>query len=85
MLSSENAFRLRPAATLFVTALGVVALSVHFLSAQSAPDQKSLGNSFNQTIKPFFQKNCQRCHNSDLGTAGVRTDHFGDSSGRIEI
>src|SRR5947209_911905 len=76
MLSSPNAFRLRPAAALFLTALASVPLSVHFLSAQSTTDQKSLENSFKQTIKPFFQKNCENCHNSDLGTAGVRTDQL---------
>jgi hypothetical protein len=52
-------------------------LGVHFLSAQSAPDgQKALESSFKQTVKPFFQKNCQVCHNSDLNTADVRTDQL---------
>ncbi|MEO8592697.1 MAG: DUF1592 domain-containing protein [Candidatus Solibacter sp.] len=50
------------------------------LSAQTAQNtQKTLENSFHETVKPFFQKNCQSCHNSDLSTAGVRTDQLDPS------
>src|SRR5438309_1502457 len=32
--------------------------------------------SFDEVPKPFFQKNCMPCHNSDTGTAGIRVDQL---------
>src|SRR5215831_14284940 len=53
------------------------AVGAHFLSAQTPQTgQKELETSFSEKVKPFFQKNCQGCHNSDLSTAGVRTDQL---------
>jgi mono/diheme cytochrome c family protein len=46
------------------------------LAAQTSPAPTSLDASFEKTVRPFFQKNCQSCHNSDLGTAGVRVDQL---------
>ena len=46
-------------------------------AAQTAPNgQQALESSFNRDGKPFFQKNCQGCHNSELSTAGVRIDQL---------
>src|SRR5215813_5896550 len=77
MGSSTNWLRLRAAFAVSSAAIASVALSVHFLPAQTGQGgQNALESSFNQTVKPFFQKNCQSCHNSDLSTAGVRTDQL---------
>jgi mono/diheme cytochrome c family protein len=57
--------------------MAIALATVRFLGAQAPQDrQKAVESSFNQIIKPFFQKNCQTCHNSDLGTAGVRVDQL---------
>ena len=54
-----------------------IALTAHFLPAQTAQDQqKALASSFESIVKPFFARNCMSCHNSDLGTAGVRVDQL---------
>ncbi|MEO8592701.1 MAG: hypothetical protein ABI759_05235 [Candidatus Solibacter sp.] len=80
MGSSINRPRLRTAVGVVLAAGASVALSVHFLSAQTAQNtQKTLEKSFHETVEPFFQKNCQSCHNSDLRTAGVRTDQLDTS------
>jgi len=77
MGSSTNWLRIRAAFAVSLAVLASAALSVHFLTAQTAPDgQRAMESSFQQTVRPFFQKNCQGCHNSDLGTAGVRTDQL---------
>ena len=80
MGSSINRPRLRAMAGVGLAAGACVAFSVHFLSAQTAQNtQKTLESSFHETVKPFFQKNCQTCHNTDLSTAGVRTDQLDPS------
>jgi hypothetical protein len=54
-----------------------VALTTRFLPAQTAGSApKSLEPGFEQTVKPFFAKNCIKCHNSDLSTAGIRVDQL---------
>jgi mono/diheme cytochrome c family protein len=50
---------------------GGIALTPRFLPAQTA-----LEPSFNETVKPFFNQNCVKCHNSDLSTAGIRVDQL---------
>src|SRR5689334_2699293 len=68
---------LRAVFAICLAAIASVAISAHFLRAQTAPNgQDALESSFKATVKPFFQKNCQGCHNSDLSTAGVRTDQL---------
>src|SRR5581483_3198260 len=49
--------------------ISLVLASVSF--AVAAPE-----SSFETEVKPFFQKNCMLCHNSDKGTAGVRVDQL---------
>ena len=53
-----------------------IALSTHFLVAQTGGVEKDLVPSFEQIVKPFFKQNCVSCHNSDLGTAGIRVDQL---------
>jgi hypothetical protein len=56
---------------------GAVAVTTRFLPAQTAGSApKSLEPGFEQTVKPFFAKNCIKCHNSDLSTAGIRVDQL---------
>ncbi len=43
-----------------------------FINAQDSPDPL-----FQGMIQPFFQKYCQRCHNVDKATSGVRVDNLG--------
>src|SRR3954469_9574709 len=77
MASPVKSLRMRAVFAVSLAVFAMVALSVHLVLAQRAPDeQKSLETSFQETVKPFFQKNCQGCHNSDLSTAGVRTDQL---------
>lgn len=77
MAPPGSSFRLRAITAVGLATFVSAGLTVHFLPAQTAPNgQQALENSFNQTVKPFFQKNCQTCHNSDLSTAGVRTDQL---------
>jgi mono/diheme cytochrome c family protein len=76
-LSFARYIRLRAVLAAGVGTIAGAAIGAHLLWAQSPQDsQKALESSFDQTVKPFFQKNCQGCHNSDLGTAGVRVDQL---------
>lgn len=50
--------------------------------------QNSSGVSFEQTVQPFLQKNCQLCHNAKLKTAEVDFTQFktgADAEGGTEI
>ncbi len=69
--------RLRTFWAISLGAGAAIAFTTRFLPAQTAPDsQKAIEISFQQMVKPFFEKNCKSCHNSDLGTAGVRVDQL---------
>ena len=48
-----------------------IALTTRFLPAQT-----TLEPSFTEIVKPFFNQNCVKCHNSDLSTAGIRVDQL---------
>jgi hypothetical protein len=74
MPSPNRRLRLPLIAFTLLAAAGF-ALTVRLLSAQ-APPHTALQPSFDQYVKPFFQKNCMACHNSDVGTAGVRVDQL---------
>jgi hypothetical protein len=68
---------LRPLSALAIFLLGSIAVTSRFLPAQTAPaPQKTPDPAFDQTVKPFFTKNCMRCHNTDLSTAGIRVDQL---------
>src|SRR5215472_4125760 len=71
--------RLRPSTTQAVVCLvlGGVIVGVHLLRAQSPQDrQRALDSSFQQTVKPFLQKNCRTCHNPDMNTAALNVDRL---------
>ena len=58
-----------------------IAWTTQLLLAQSASGSPAaqpaqLAASFDQSIKPFLQKNCVQCHNADNPTAGVRVDQL---------
>src|SRR4051812_20635585 len=57
---------------LILCSVAGVALALRFLPAQAvaAPTDAP----FEDSIRPFLTKNCQRCHNVDNSTAGVRVD-----------
>lgn len=56
---------------------GVIAWKTQFLPAQTPESsQKALEQSFEQTVKPFFNQNCVKCHNTELSTAGIRVDQL---------
>lgn len=44
--------------------------------ACGADDLKALEAGFNEQIKPFLRNNCERCHNAEKLTSGVRVDHL---------
>ena len=77
MVSRNRWLRLRAFCAIGVSLLAGAALMAYFLPAQAAEvGQKALEPSFEQVVKPFFNKNCVSCHNSDLSTAGVRVDQL---------
>jgi mono/diheme cytochrome c family protein len=72
-----NWLRVRAVFAVSIAVFASIAVSFHFLQAQTGQNgQQALEASFHQTVKPFFQKNCQGCHNTELSTAGVRTDQL---------
>ena len=56
--------------------VAVIALTVRLLPAQAPRSTVALEHSFEQDVKPFFERNCVSCHNSDKGTAGIRVDQL---------
>src|SRR5947207_6298797 len=77
MTSSNCSLRMRPVWALALSSITGIALTVHFLPAQTADSsQKALEPSFAQIVKPFFKKNCLTCHNTDTSTAGIRVDQL---------
>jgi mono/diheme cytochrome c family protein len=76
--------RPQPLSALAVFLLGAITLTTRFLPAQTpensqAQSQKDLETSFQQIVKPFFNQNCMKCHNTDLSTAGIRVDQLDTS------
>jgi len=75
--SANPWLRLRPFGAVAAILLAGVGLTTHYLGAETAEAAgNSLDPGFQQVVKPFFQKNCMTCHNSDVGTAGVRVDQL---------
>lgn len=50
--------------------LAILLLSPAVIGAEDA-------NSFSQHVKPFLKQYCERCHNEEKRTSGVRLDHLG--------
>ncbi len=65
MTIRSHRLRSRAAAALILCGVGGAA---RYLLAQEDP--------YEQLVKPFFAQNCMSCHNSDIGTAGVRIDQL---------
>ena len=78
LLTSRNpTSRFSPLLAVAGISLAGVALTAHYLGAQTADGAgKSLDREFEHVVKPFFKKNCMACHNSDVGTAGIRVDQL---------
>ena len=39
-------------------------------------DSKTLEKSFQDHVKPFLRQHCERCHNAEKLSSGVRVDHL---------
>ena len=65
-----------------VVGLVVVGLLAVAWPGRPAPAQAAQANpaapdvNFDQHVKPFLSQHCQKCHNVDSATAGVRVDHL---------
>src|SRR5579872_6604518 len=81
MASRNRWLRLQSVLALAVFSAAGVAWTVRLLAAQAAGGSAALESSFERDVKPFFQKNCVLCHNSDKGTAGIRVDQL---DGKLE-
>src|SRR5690349_7954779 len=68
---------LRFRALLALASAACIALTAHFLPAQTADgEEKDLAASFERVMKPFFARNCASCHNSNLNTAGLSVEQL---------
>ncbi len=61
--------------------LAVQLLAVLFIlgRADAAVDPTALEHSFEHHVKPFLNRNCVRCHNTEKMKSGVRVDHLNAS------
>ena len=75
MTRRDSWLRLRPALALALISIGGIAWTARFLPAQTA-SPVPLQPSFEQIVKPFFKRNCVRCHNEDVSISGVRVDQL---------
>src|SRR6478609_288228 len=77
MISETGRLRVRAFPAIVFFSVAAIAFTAHFLTAQTPQgEMKALEGSFQRVVKPFFARNCMSCHNSDLGTAGVRVDQL---------
>ncbi len=76
MHTRNSRLRLQPVLAVILSAVAGIALTAHFLLAQTAGGPAALEPSFEQFVKPFFKQNCMACHNSDMSTAGIRVDQL---------
>ena len=66
---------MRPVWVIALLSVIGIGFTARFVRAQSAGvPHGSPDPAFEQMVKPFLMQNCQRCHNVDNGTAGVRVD-----------
>ncbi len=73
----SNSHHRRPAAALLALLSVCGILTARFLLAQpAAPKSVALQSTFGEYVKPFFERNCMTCHNSNVGTAGIRVDQL---------
>jgi mono/diheme cytochrome c family protein len=57
-------------------AAGVVVWTGRLRLAEAAQSVTAPEDSFARSVQPFLARNCARCHNADVMTAGVRVDHL---------
>jgi hypothetical protein len=55
---------------------GTIVITARYLDAQTNASASALEPEFDEIVKPFFQKNCNSCHNSEQSIAGVRVDQL---------
>lgn len=51
-------------------------LQITALASAGAEDERSLQQTFDLQVKPFLKQYCERCHNEEKRTSGVRVDHL---------
>ncbi|MEZ5352486.1 MAG: DUF1592 domain-containing protein [Bryobacteraceae bacterium] len=77
MIFKKNWPRFQTLCAAGVLSLTAIVWTASFLTAQTAGDpETSLEASFEAQVKPFFQQNCIRCHNTDVAMSGVRLDQL---------
>lgn len=77
MTSPNRRLRLQSVCAAALFSIACLIPTARFLLAQSTGAPASAPDaSFEQTVKPFFKKNCVACHNADNSTAGVRVDQL---------
>ena len=52
---------------------------------QGAEDEPSLDHSFQNQVKPFLREHCERCHNEEERTFGIRLDDLDSSFGDKQL
>lgn len=74
---------LRPVSLLALPAMKLVSplaclLALAFLGEGARSDEgtQALKDSFARDVKPFLKQHCERCHNPDKLTSGIRVDHL---------
>ena len=55
---------------------GALLLQTTAFAVHGADDEKSIITSFDLQVKPFLKQHCERCHNLEKRTSGVRVDHL---------
>jgi hypothetical protein len=70
--------RYRPQVALLFALVSVSGIvTARFLLAEpAAPKSVPVQVTLEEYVKPFFQRNCMTCHNSNVGTAGIRVDQL---------
>jgi hypothetical protein len=61
---------------LFPTLSCLLVLSFVGASARSDDATQQLKDSFARDVKPFLKQHCERCHNPDKLSSGIRVDHL---------
>jgi hypothetical protein len=54
----------------------IVLLQIATSAVQGAEDEKSPEGSFERQVKPFLKRYCERCHDEEKRSSGIRVDHL---------
>ncbi|HEY3841411.1 MAG TPA: DUF1592 domain-containing protein [Bryobacteraceae bacterium] len=71
-MKSSNSRRRRR----FASFLAFISISGIILTALAQTPSPKVAPGFEDFVQPFFKKNCMACHNSNVGTAGIRVDQL---------